>query len=170
MLARNETIFKWVLYGAAAVLCMLFQGFVLQRITLWGVIPFLYPMVAAVPATYEGPVPGTIYALAVGVVCDLMLPGPLPCFYTLVFPLAGLCAALISQSLLPSGTLCSLAVSAVAFALTDGFHCLLLWIDGKAAWGAGAAVAAREFAVTAVLAVPVTLLFRAIYRKTRRDD
>lgn len=170
MLARNETIFKWLLYGAAAVLCMLFQGFVLQRITLWGVIPFLYPVLAAVPATYEGPVPGTIFALVMGVVCDLLLPGPLPCFYTLIFPPAGLCAALISQSLLPAGVLCSLAVSAVAFALTDGFHCLLLALDGKAAWGAGAWVALREFLVTAALVLPVTLLFRSIFRRTRRDD
>lgn len=92
MFARNETIFKWLLYAGATVLCFFAQAFFFQRITLFGVIPFLYPVLAAVPATYEGPVPGTIYALALGVACDLLLPEAIPCFYTLIFPLAGLCA------------------------------------------------------------------------------
>ena len=48
MLARNETIFKWALYAAAALLCFLVQGAVLQRLTIWGVIPFVYPVIAAV--------------------------------------------------------------------------------------------------------------------------
>ena len=41
MLARNEIIFKWSLYAGATVLLLLLQGSLLQRITLWGVIPFL---------------------------------------------------------------------------------------------------------------------------------
>ena len=41
MLARNETIFKWALYAAAAFACLLIQWAVLQRFTIWGVIPFL---------------------------------------------------------------------------------------------------------------------------------
>ena len=46
MLARNETILKWLRYILAAALCFLIQGAALQRITLWGVIPFVYPLVA----------------------------------------------------------------------------------------------------------------------------
>ena len=100
MLARNETIFKWALYAAATLLCFLAQAFLFQRLTVWGVIPFVYPVVAAVPATYEGPVPGPAFALAVGVLCELLLPAPSPCFYTLVFPLAGLCAGLLAEGVL----------------------------------------------------------------------
>ena len=55
MIARNETIFKWSLYAAATALCLLVQGGLLQRLVLWGVIPFIYPLLAAIPATYEGP-------------------------------------------------------------------------------------------------------------------
>ena len=43
MLARNETIFKWALYAGATAVFFLLQGAVLQRITLWGVIPFVFP-------------------------------------------------------------------------------------------------------------------------------
>ena len=125
---------------------------------------------AAIPASYEGPVPGTAFALAVGVVCDLLLPEALPCFYTLVFPLVGLCAALISQSWLPAGFLCSLAVSALGFLCTGAFHCLLLWVRDKAAWGSGAFVCLREMVVSLPLAIPVTLLFLTVYRRTHLDD
>ena len=94
MLARNETIFKWFLYSAAAVLCLTVQSALLQRLTLWGVIPFVCPLLAAIPATWESPAAGTIFSMMVGVACDLLLPAPIPCFYTLVFPLVGLFASL----------------------------------------------------------------------------
>ena len=50
MLARNETILKWAMYAAAAILCLFVQAFVLQRFTVWGVIPFVFPALAAIPA------------------------------------------------------------------------------------------------------------------------
>ena len=137
MLARNKLIIKWALYAAAALLCLLVQGALLQRITIWGVIPFLYPLLAAIPATWESPVSGTVFALCMGIVCDLLLPDAIPCLYTLIFPLAGLCAALLAQSVLPAGYLCSLAGTAAAFLLTDGFRCFLLWAGGQSAWQAG---------------------------------
>ena len=170
MLARNETIFKWFLYAAAAAACLAAQGAVLQRITLWGVIPFLCPLLAAIPATWESPAAGTAFALAVGIACDLLLPAPIPCFYTLIFPLAGLFASLLSHSILRPGFLCSLAAAAMAFALTDGFACFVLWSRGKAAWEAGASVALREFCVTAPWIIPVTLLFQAVFHRTHPEE
>ena len=86
MLARNETIFKWALYAGATAVFFLLQGAVLQRITLWGVIPFVFPILVAVLGMYEGPLPASVYALTVGVLCDLLLPASIPCFYTLIFP------------------------------------------------------------------------------------
>lgn len=168
MLARNEIIIKWLLYAAAAALCFLVQGAILQRITVWGVIPFLYPLAAVIPATYESPVAGTIFALCTGIVCDLLLPGSSPCLYTLIFPLAGLCASLISRSLLPAGYACSLVTAATTFLLTDGFRCLLLWMDGQSPWLTGGNLMVREFCVTAPLVLPATFLFRAVARKVHR--
>lgn len=170
MIARNETIFKWFLYAAATALCFLLQGGLLQRLAFWGVIPFLYPLLAAIPSTYEGPFAGTVFSLAVGILCDLLLPGPIPCLHTMIFPLIGLCAGLLSQSWLPAGFLCSFVSAAAAFALTDGFRCLLLWMRGSAAWEAGAEVALREFCVTLPLVIPLTLLYRSVFRRTHQDD
>lgn len=170
MLTRKEVIIKWSLYAAATVLCVLVQTAILQRVSILGVIPFLYPMLAAIPATYEAPVPSTIFTLCVGVFCDLLLPDSTPCLYTLIFPLAGLCAALLSQSLLHTGFLCSLASTAAAFLLTDLFRCFLLWTEGHLVWSTGIFLMLREFCVTAPLSIPVTALYRVVYRKTHMYD
>ena len=170
MLARNETIFKWTLYAGATALFFLLQSFLFQRLTLWGVIPMVFPVLTAVLGMYEGPLPSCVYGLILGVICDSLLPGPIPCFYTLVFPAAGLCAALMSQSLLPTGFFCAAVTTVQAFFLTDLFHCLLLWIQGKAAWGAGAWIFLRETCVSLPLCIPVAALFSAVFRRTHLDD
>ena len=43
MLARSATIFKWTLYTLAGLVWAVVQAAFLQRVTVWGVIPFLYP-------------------------------------------------------------------------------------------------------------------------------
>ena len=170
MLARSDTIIKWVLYALAGLACTVVQAAVLQRFTLWGVIPFLYPLIAALPATFEGPAAGTVYALAAGVLCDLLLPSPIPCFYTLIFPLVGLSAGLLSQSLIPAGYLCSAAASLPAYLLTGVFHCIVLWATGHAAWTAGLSVTLRELCVSLPWSLPMAWLFRKVYRRVHIDD
>ena len=171
MLARNETIFKWAVYAAATALCFFMQFALLQRFTLLGVIPFIYPVAVAAASTYEPPVSAAIFSLAAGVVCDLLLPESIPCFYTLVFPLVGLCASLISQSWLSAGFFCTLVTSALAFLFTGGFHCFLLWSQGKIDWGTAAALIGREMLVSVVLlTIPVTILYRAVHRRAHRND
>ena len=80
MLVRNETIFKWSLYGAATLVLFLLQGLVLQRIELWGVFPVLFPVEVAILASYEGPLPGTVFGLVMGVCCDRTVTAAIPCF------------------------------------------------------------------------------------------
>ena len=170
MLARSATIIKWVLYALAGLACTVVQAAVLQRFTLWGVIPFLYPLIAALPATFEGPAAGTVYALAAGVLCDLLLPSPIPCFYTLIFPLVGLSAGLLSQSLIPAGYLCSAAASLPAYLLTGVFHCIVLWATGHAAWTAGMSVTLRELCASLLWSLPMTWLFRKVFLRVHIDD
>ena len=171
MLVRNEIIIKWTIYAATTILCFFIQGSLCLRITLWGVIPFLFPMLAAIPATFESPVPATIFSLCLGIVCDSLLPEPIPCFYTLIFPIVGLVSSILAQSLLPAGFLCSLIVTAVAFLFTDLFRCLLLSMAGNTTvWTSGLFILLREFLITLPFLFPVTLLYRAVFRKTHMYD
>ena len=110
------------------------------------------------------------FAVGVGGACDLLLPASSPCFYTLVFPLVGLCAALLSESVCRAGFLCSLLSTAAAFCITGLAHALVLWAGSKAAWGAAASVAGRELCLTLPFALPMTVLFRAVYRRAHRND
>jgi len=170
MLARKEIIIKWALYAAAALACLLVQDALLQRITLWSVIPFIYPLLAAIPATYETPVSGMAFALCVGAVCDLALPTPIPCFYTLTFSVVGLCSSMLANHLLHAGFLCSLVCTAAAFLLTGLFQCFILSTGGHAPWSTGLFITLRELVISAPLTVPVTALFRAVSRKIQKFD
>ncbi len=170
MLARSATIFKWTLYTLAGLVWAVVQAAFLQRVTVWGVIPFLYPLIAALPATFEGPAAGTVYALACGVFCDLLLPSSIPCFYTLILPLVGLAAGLLSQSLIPAGYLCSAAAALPAYLLTGIFHCIVLWAQGHPAWGAAMSVTLRELCVSLLWSLPMTWLFRRVYLRVHVDD
>lgn len=170
MLARSVTIFKWTLYTLAGLVWAVVQAAFLQRVTIWGVIPFLYPLIAALPATFEGPAAGTVYALACGVFCDLLLPSSIPCFYTLILPLVGLAAGLLSQSLIPAGYLCSAAAALPAYLLTGIFHCIVLWAQGHPAWGAAMSVTLRELCVSLLWSLPMTWLFRRVYLRVHVDD
>ena len=170
MLARSATIFKWTLYTLAGLVWAVVQAAFLQRVTIWGVIPFLYPLMPALPAIFEGPAAGTVYALACGVFCDLLLPSSIPCFYTLILPLVGLAAGLLSQSLIPAGYLCSAAAALPAYLLTGIFHCIVLWAQGHPAWGAAMSVTLRELCASLLWSLPMTWLFRRVYLRVHVDD
>jgi len=170
MLVRRAVFLKWFFYAAAAAVFFVLQDAILQRITIWGVIPFLYPLIAILPATYEGPAPGAVFALCLGVFCDALLPDQFPCLYTLVFPLAGMLAGGLSRRVLPAGLFCTIAAAAISFLLTDLLRCLLLWTSGKLVWSIGLFLMLREFLITLPLTIPATWLFRAVHRKVHEND
>ena len=169
MTPRQETVYKWGLYALVTLLCCVVQGAVLQYVSVLGVFPFLYPILAAVLATLEGPLPGAVYALALGLVCDLLLPSPIPCFYTLVFPLAGMLAGGLARRVLSSGFLSALATSSAAFVLTGLFHGLIFALSSRPAWRSVFSVCGRELAVSIPLVLPVFFLFRVVWRKCLDD-
>jgi len=170
LLIRSEIIKKWALYSGATILIFLLQGLLLRHIVILGVFPFLYPVLTAITSSLEGTFPGTVYGLVLGVVCDLTIAAPIPCFYTLLFPIIALLAALISRRLLSSGFLCSLACSGMAFLLNGLFHALLLWLGGQSAWGTAAWLTLREGVLSLLFSPIVFFLFSAVHQKCLRDE
>ena len=164
MLGRTEIIFKWLLYAAGVLICWILHGVALQFLDIFGVMPFIFPIIAAVIPMYEGPFSGSICALVLGVLCDLTISAPIPCFYTLIFPIIGMLAGLISKNWLPMSFFCALTLSSLAFVLTDGFHCLLLALTGSGhAMETAFQLALRETGASLPCLIPVYLVFRRIY-------
>ena len=164
MLGRTEIIFKWLLYAAGVLICWILHGVALQFLNIFGVMPFIFPMLAAVIAMYEGPFSGSICALVMGILCDLTISVPIPCFYTLVFPIIGMLAGLIAKNWLPMSFWCAAILSLLAFTLTDSFHFLLLVLKGGGhAAQAAIDLACRETGASMPFLIPVYFVFRRIY-------
>lgn len=164
MLGRTEILFKWLLYAAGVLICWTLHGVALQFLNIFGVMPFIFPILAAVIAMYEGPFSGSISALVLGVACDLTIAAPIPCFYTLIFPIIGILAGSISQNWIHMSFWCACLLSLLAFILTDGFHCLLLALTGSQhAMAAAFSLAVRETGASLPFLIPVYFVFRRIH-------
>ena len=107
----RDTAVKWTAYALACLLLLFGHELTLAHLRVWGIAPFLPPLLPAVLASMEDRLEGFVFALAFGVLCDLALTAPLPCLYTIAFPLTALLAALIARSVLQPGILCSLGIS-----------------------------------------------------------
>ena len=106
-----------------------------------------------------------MFALAFGVLCDLALTAPLPCLYTIAFPLTALLAALIARSVLQPGILCSLAVSTAAFVLVDLITAVTLLAGGRSELSAIALRAVRELALSLPLLIVYHPVLAFLHRK-----
>ena len=168
---RNAVLFKWALYLLAAALCLAVQSFA-QHLTLLGVIPFLYPLLAVMPATMDTPSFGGAFAILMGVFCDSLLPESVPFFYTISFPISALIASFLAREVLPAGLICAYVTSAVGFAVNGFFHCFLFWTWGQSdIWMTGLFLTLREFFVTVpLMAPPIMLLFRLVADRTRYEE
>ena len=54
MLPKSYLVVKWTVYALATLALFALQYLLFNHIRLWGATPFLYPMLPAVLASYEG--------------------------------------------------------------------------------------------------------------------
>lgn len=131
MLPKSYIIAKWTVYALATLALFALQHLVLNHISVLDVTPFLYPILPALVASYEGLRRGSIFALAVGVVCDLLIFGPFDGFFTIMFSLIGIFSALISKNLFSPGWLCGLVVSLMGLGMTVAGRLVLFLLAGQ---------------------------------------
>lgn len=160
MMPKSYLVFKWTVYSLATLALFALQYLVLDNIQVLGLTPFLYPVLPAVAASYEGLRRGSVFALAVGLVCDLLLPGPFEGFFAIAFTLAALIAALIAENLLSPGFLCGLAVSAVSLAVTAGMRLAVQFLSGGGYLG----LMSRMTLVETLITLPAILVVVPVYR------
>ena len=151
----RDTAVKWTAYALACLLLLFGHELTLAHLRVWGIAPFLPPLLPAVLASMEDRLEGFVFALAFGVLCDLALTAPLPCLYTIAFPLTALLAAL----------LCSLAVSTAAFVLVDLITAVTLLAGGRSELSAIALRAVQELALSLPLLIVCHPVLAFLHRK-----
>ena len=167
MLPKSYVVFKWAVYALATLgLCAL-QSLVLCHICVLGLTPFLYPLLPALVAMFEGSRRGAVFALLFGLCCDLLLPAPFRGFFTIVFPAAGPPPA--AERLLSRGFLCGLVVSSLALLVTAAGRMLVQILAGGRYLGLMARIAAGEGLLTLPALLLALPLYRAIARRCAAD-
>jgi len=163
-LPKSYIVRKWAVFALGTLALFALQYLLLDRVALWGLRPFLYPMLPAVLSSYEGMRRGSVFSLALGVVCDLLLVGPFDGFFTLIFTVIGVGSGLIGEHLLPPGWLCGLSVSAMALLLTGLCRILVQLFRG----GEHLLLMGRIAVVEALLSLPALLVVLPLYRLIHR--
>lgn len=161
---KSYVAFKWAVYAFATLLLFGLQSVVLNHIRVWGVTPFFYPMLPALAAMYEGQKRGTIFALFLGIVCDLLLYGPFEGFFTIVFVILALLSAMVAENLRSTGFLGGLFIAALALLLTGVMRVGLRALTG----GAYIRETAWTAMVEAVISLPAVLAVLPVYGAIHR--
>ena len=169
MLPKSYIFWKWTVYGLGTLALFALQYLVLNHIEVWGVRPFLYPMLPAVVSSYEGLRRGSVFSLVLGAVCDMLLVGPFDGFFTLVFTVIGIASAMISENMLPPSGLCALAVSGMAMTLTALARMAIQILSGGGHLSLMAHIAAVEMALSLPALLAIVPLYRLIHRRCASD-
>lgn len=166
---QGNLFYRWLFYALAAAAWMAAQSLVLSGLRVWGVHPFLPPVLVGVIASCEDRQESLCAAAVFGLTCDLLMPAVIPCFYVLSFASAALLAGWIAKRLMIPGFLCS-AVSAVAALLLNSLlYALFLSARHTVAASAATLLAFRELLLTLPLIPPVYFLLRPIHLRFRAE-
>ena len=162
-LPKRYIVFKWVVYALAALVLLAFQAAVVDHVRLWGLVPWLAPMVVGVVSSYEGSRASPIFALVFGFLLDVGTAGASPGFLTFTFTLSALIAALLAEHLFSPGLLCSLVATAVCYLITAlGRLFLYPFADAPLVLS----LALGEFLLSLPFLLAVFPLCRFVHRKT----
>lgn len=161
---KSYLTFKWSVYAFATLLLFGMQSMVLNNIRVLGVTPFFYPMLPALMAMYEGQKRGTVFALFLGIVCDLLLYGPFEGFFTITFVIVALLSSVVSENLRSTGFFSGVFIAALALLLTGGFRVVLQILTG----GPYVHLMAWTAAVEALISLPAVVAALPVYREIHK--
>ena len=118
---------------------------------------------------YEGQERGSVFALVLGIVCDLLFYGPFEGFFAIAFVILALLSAAVAKNLRSTGFLGGVFIAALALLLTGLMRVAVQALTGGpyieiVAWTAAVEAAVSLPAVAAALPV-----YRAIHRKCAVD-
>lgn len=166
-MTRRDYTIKWLFFSLATLVLVMLQHLILGHITLWGVHPFLLPMIAALATMWEG-MEGLIFSVAFGLLTDLTTAAPFPCFYTLAFLVIALVTMLITKHRLVPGFICALISSVLSIILCDLLQMLFLSYTAGISFTAGLVLTAKE--LISVICMPLIYFpFRWLHSRVQAD-
>lgn len=113
-MGHRDYVYKWLFYALISLFFILVQCFGLVYVRAWGVHPFLFPVLVSTVAALEDVHEGAIYALVMGVLLDLTMPGVIPCFYTVAFLIVFVVTRLLSGKVLSWPFFCCMLCGALS--------------------------------------------------------
>lgn len=162
-MSRRKFFYYWLLHSLAAFLVILVQVTVGPHITVLGLHPMSVLFMPAIVATYNPLRHSLLYSAILGIVCDLLAPGPIPIFYLLTYTLIAAAAHLISRRMQPTLP-CSLTVCLSAWSITGLVRLFLLSMAPGFAFGAAASILGREL----LISIPAMALVHGLCILLRR--
>ena len=169
MQPKSYRVFKWVMYALVTLLLCAFHAMFFSNIRVLGLTPFLYPMLPAMAAMFEGPRQGAVFALVLGVLCDLLVPAPFRGFFSIIFPVIAALSGALASRLQSRGFLCALIVSSLGLLATGAFRMLIQVLAGGRYLGLMARIALGETLLTLPALLIVLPLYRTIFRRCAAD-
>ena len=164
-MTRQKLIFYWALYGFIALLFLLLQSVLLNRLSLvHGVHPVLLPLLVGLTAIYTPRGGSAVFAFFFGFLCDMLFVGAIPCFYLLTFTLCAIAAGLLSHRFITPGFFCSLLMGGLSLLLTGLLQMFFLTFRTDVPFLAGITTLFTEL----LLSLPFLLLLHPIYSRINR--
>ncbi len=164
-MTQRDIFYKWLFYALLGLAWLSVQQMVLNSLDFWGgVHPFVLPLIAVMVAILEKRHESAFFAFIAGLICDLLIPGAIPCFYALTFLLSALLSGLIAGRVIMPSYLCAFVCAIPSIALSNLLQGLFL----LSSFGVSAAdilwLSGRELLLT----LPFTPLLFLTFRKIRR--
>lgn len=168
MTQRDLTI-KWAFFSCAALFFIALQQLVLNHLEIWGVHPYLLPMLPAMAVILEGQKESAFFAVGLGLFCDLLSPAVIPCFYTIAFLVCSLLCGLLAGRVIMPGFLCSFVCGALAMVMTNLLQMLFFTFYGSFSFTDALLLMGKELLLSIAAAPLIFLVFRRISRRLHNE-
>ena len=163
-MSRRDLTIKWAFFSVAALAFIALQQLLLNRLEVWGIHPYLLPMLPVMAVILEGQKESAFFAVGLGFFCDLLSPAIIPCFYTIAFLACSLLAGIIAGRVIMPGFLCAVVCCVTAIVLTDLLLILPLASSATFSFAAALSLTGREL----LLSLPFAPLLFFSFRKIRQ--
>lgn len=164
MTDRRGSVFLWIAYAVAFLICYFFAAGIFGRFPLMGNVPDFIPVAIAMVAVLEGSFAGSVFGLCLGLFGCLAQgnsgPGLIFCGAVL-----GMLSGLLQERRNRSNLLPCLLASLGSLTLVELVRVLARLFTGAGSIGTLVHIALFELIYSMLLALPAYILFRFVHRR-----